>query len=292
MTPQHVIVTHHAPDLDAIGAVWLLKRFDAQHFADAKVTFVNPGDTLSESAAAELGFQPEQVTHVDTGLGEFDHHQPERGSQFICASSLVLDHVCSVHPDLREDLVLQTIVDFINEIDHFQEIYWPESGNIRYSFMLSELIRGMETVDPHNDDSQLHFGMTCLDNAYGIINNQLKARTLIEEKGETFTIKQGECLAIETSNDEVIKVGQKQGYPVVVRKDSQAGNVRIKARPDADLDLKQAYEEITKKDSVGTWYYHPSGKMLLNGSGKHRDQKPTPLTLPEVITILKDIYGN
>jgi hypothetical protein len=288
----NLIVTHHAPDLDAIGAVWLLKRFDAQHFADAKVAFVNPGATITEAAAEELGFSLDQVTHVDTGLGEFDHHQPELGGEFICASSLVFNnHLCQIHPDLRDDQVLHTIVDFITESDHFQEIYWPEADHLRYSFMLQELIRGHESVDPHNDDSQLHFGMECLDNAYAIIKNQLQARSEIAQKGQPFQISQGECLAIETKNDEAIKIAQKQGSVVVVRKDPKGGHIRIKARPDADLDLQKVYQAILKLDSIGTWYYHPSGKMLLNGSNKHRDQKPSPLTIPEVITILQEVYG-
>jgi len=38
------IVTHLSPDLDAIGAIWLLKKF-ASEFADAKVEFVPIGKT-------------------------------------------------------------------------------------------------------------------------------------------------------------------------------------------------------------------------------------------------------
>ncbi len=38
-----LIVTHLAPDLDAIASVWLLTRFDAQHFAGSRLAFVSAG---------------------------------------------------------------------------------------------------------------------------------------------------------------------------------------------------------------------------------------------------------
>ena len=206
MSTRKLIVTHHAPDLDAIGAVWMLKRFDAQHFADAKVAFVNPGTTITEHELKALEVPADDVVHVDTGQGEFDHHQPERGHLHVCATSLVRDHVLKIHPELEEDHALSIIADYVTEIDHFEEIYWPDAASYRYSFLIQELIGGLEYVDPHTDESQLHFGFQCLDSAYGVLTQQVKANEIINEKGIQFTIPQGRCLAIETRNDETIKL--------------------------------------------------------------------------------------
>jgi len=288
---RKLIVTHHAPDPDAIGSVWLLKRFDAQHYANATVAFVNAGETISYEEAQELGFQPQEVTHVDTGLGEFDHHQPENGHKQICASSLVHDHMIKIHPELAGDRALKALVEFITDDDHFGQVFWPDAGNIRYCFMLDELIRGMESTDPHSDESQLYFGMQCFDNAYASLERHLKAEQSITEEGIVFAIKAGKCLAIETRNSETVKVGQKQGFAVVAIKDPEEGNIRVKARPDADIDLKPLAEAILKIDTVGNWYYHPSGKMLINGSRKNRNQKASPLKLAEVIKLMKEIYS-
>lgn len=288
---RRLIVTHHAPDLDATGSVWLLKRFDAQHYANAKVTFVNPGQTISSDAAAPFEVDPSNIIHVDTGLGEFDHHQPDRGLEHICASSLVYDHLCQIHPELKDDAALQDMVAFITDIDHFGEIYWPEASHSRYSFMLHELIRGFEFTEPHDDDSQLHFAMTCLDCTYGILTQQHKASVILAQRGQEFALAAGKALAVESNNDDVLKAGQKQGFALVVRKDPDEGHIRIKVRPDSPIDLKQVYEEILKVDRVGTWYYHPSGKMLLNGSHKHREQASTPLELSQVVSLLKKCYA-
>jgi len=288
---RRLLVTHHAPDLDAIGSVWMLKRFDTQHYGTAKVAFVDPGKTISLEEAEKLGSQIHEVTHVDTGLGEFDHHQPERGQQFLSATLLTYEHVCSIHPELEDNQALSEMAQFITEIDHFKEIYWPESDSRRYSFMIHELIKGMEFYDPHNDDSQMQFGLQCLDSAYGVLTQRIKAEEIITDDGMDFTCRFGKCLAIETSNDETIKLAQKQGYAIVVRKDPKMGNIRIKARPDIDVDLKPIADTMDEVDSAATWYYHPSGKMLINGSRKHRNQKASQLSLNEVIAIISKTFA-
>lgn len=288
---RRLIVTHHAPDLDAIGAVWMLKRFDTQHFGTAKVGFVDPGSTITAEEAEQLGFQLHEVTHVDTGFGEFDHHQPERGQEFVSATSLTYNYICNIHPDFADNQALKAISEFVTEIDHFGEIYWPESDHQRYTFMIHELIKGMEFYDPHNDDSQLQFGLQCLDSAYGVMTQRIKAEEIITKEGIAFECSAGKCLAIETSNDETIKLAQKQGFTIVIRKDPKLGNIRIKARPDSEIDLKPVADAIAKVDQKASWYYHPSGKMLINGSRKHRNQKASQLPLKEVIGIITETYS-
>lgn len=287
---RKLIVTHHAPDLDAVGSVWMLKRFDAQDFADSHLAFVNPGEQISLAEAEEQGFQLHEVTHVDTGLGEFDHHQPEQAGPNICATSLVYDHACRIHPELSEDKALKIIVKYVTEIDHFGEIFWPNANDTKYHFMIHELIRGLEYLEPHNDESQMQFGLTCLDSVYAVLTQHLKAEEIIEEKGQKFNLNFGEALALDTRNDDTLKVAQKMGFALVVRKDTKLGNIRIKVRPDAPIDLKPLYESILKIDKTGTWFYHASGKMLINGSIKHRSQTPSPLSLIQIVNLIKEVY--
>lgn len=291
MESRPLIVTHHAPDLDAVTAVWLLKRFDAQHFADSKVGFVNPGEKMDLADAEELGSQLHEIVYVDTGYGQFDHHQPDKAMQKICAASLVFDRICELYPDKKEDQALQTIVRFTNQIDHFEEITWPEPQSERNLFMIQELIRGHEYTDPHNDDSQMHFGFQCLDNVYATLTQHYKALEVILAKGKEVPLKEGKALAILTSNDDTIKVAQKQGYIMVARKDPKLGHIRIKVRPDSLLDLTKLYQRVTEVDKKGTWFLHGSNKMLLNGSTKNRDQKPSPLTLEQIVVLIKELYG-
>jgi len=287
---KKIIVTHHSPDLDAITASWLLQRFNDQVYQDAQFAFVNPGDRLSHQEITDLGAQPDEVTHVDTGLGKFDHHQPEKASDKKCAAMLVFDHLCQVFPTTKDDKALKELVSFVNEIDHFEEIYWPDASNLRYVFMIHELIRGYELVNSQDDQGQLEYGFRCLDYAYQNLKQTVQANQIIENDGIQFSITAGPCVALETSNEEAIKQAQKQGFLLVFRKDPQKGHIRIKIRPDANFSLKALYEAIKKVDPVGSWFYHSSGKMLLNGSLKHRNQVPSQLSIRDVIKLIKQTY--
>jgi hypothetical protein len=284
---RQLIVTHHAPDLDAIGATWFLRRFDPRNYADAKSAFVNPGDTIAVESARALGFEPHEVVHVDTGLGRFDHHQAENATGNLSATKLVYQHLLQQSEELENDQALKIMSDFITEIDHFEEIHWPEPESYRYTFMLHELIRGIESTRMHDDDSQMQFGLQCLDAAYAGLTQQVKAKEIIKEKGIEFDLGRSKCLALETRNDDTIKVAQKMGFDLVVRKDSNLGHIRIKVRPDSKLVLEPLYKAIKEIDEVGTWFYHGSGKMLINGSRKHQNQTPSPLKIDEVIELIK-----
>lgn len=291
LTSRPLIVTHHAPDLDAVTATWLLKRFHAQEFADAKIAFVSAGQKMNLHEAEEYGSQLHEITYVDTGFGEFDHHQPNRAMQKICAATLVFDHVCTLHPELVEDRALQAIVQLANDVDHFGEVHWPEPASDRYLFMIQNLIRGHEYTDPHNDDSQMHFGFQCLDNAYAALTQHFKAIEIIKTKGREIILKEGKALVLLTRNDDTIKVAQKEGYMLVARKDPKLGHIRIKVRPDAPFNLDALNARIAEVDKKGTWFYHGSGKMLLNGSAKNNQQMPSPLTFEQLIVLIREIYG-
>ncbi len=289
---RKLIVTHHAPDLDAITSVWLLKRFDSQRYANAKIAFVNPGDTISlEEAEKEFNCQLHEITHVDTGLGEFDHHQMERASREICAATLVFDYLKQVRPEIADDLALIEIIKIVLDVDHFGEIDWPEAKENRFVFTLHELIHGHESIEPHDDDSQLHFGMKALDCAYAEMTNRLKAEEIISNKGIEFSISEGKCLGLETQNDESIKIAQVKGYVLAIRKDPEFGHIRIKVRPDAQFNLEKLYQAIKEIDSKATWFYHASGKMLLNGSIKHRNQIASALSLQSMIRLIEKLYN-
>lgn len=286
-----LLVTHHAPDLDAIGAVWMLKRFDTQHYGEARIQYVNPGASLSTQEILNMGYEPHLTTHVDTGLGEFDHHQPERGNEYLSATSLTYEYVCQLHPELQEDAALNSISHFITEIDHFGEIDWPDSGHERYSFMLHELLRGGESTDHFNDDSQLNYGMLSLDMAYAGLRQRFSAERELRSADQRFELPFGAALAILTSNDDTIKLAQKQGIMLVIKKDPILGNIRIKLRPDAPVTLEKLSVAIQQADPHGTWYYHPGGKMLINGSQKHRNQTASSLSLQQVVALVQEIYG-
>ena len=281
-----LLVAHENPDMDAIAAMWLFKRFGESGFDGAEYYFVHAGDRVDSETMMAKSVTEDEIVHVDTAMGRFDHHQP--GNTLRDSATLrVYAYLCEKFQDLNQDEALKRVVDFVNETDHFASYYWPEVDNDRYMFMMEEILSGLRSSEHFTDREVVEFGMLCYDGVYTSMKIRVKAEEDLRDKSSEFESMWGRGLAIENKNDEVIKLGQKKGYVVVVRKDEVNGAIRIKTAPDEAISLKHIYEQIKKLDTEGTWYYHPSGHMLINGSRKHSGQIPTKLTLQEVVDLIK-----
>ena len=79
------------------------------------------------------------------------------------------------------------------------------------------------------------------------------------------------------------------GFSLVIRRDPEKGGVRIKTHPLTEFSLKKLHQKILKLDKKGSWYFHPSGRLLLNGSSKNPTLTPTSLTLNKIIEIVKSV---
>jgi hypothetical protein len=304
-----IIVTHISPDLDAIASVWLIKRF-LPGWQDAKVEFVQAGDRLRDKIKNQKSkienekldeaieeSEGDEIIHVDTGLGCLDHHQLQTEEE--SAASLTWRYVKKFQKD-GENLefkkeAIERMVQVIVDIDHFKEVFWEDPASDRYDFCLVGLLDGLKLEKPNDDSFYVEFGIISLDAILHEMENKVWAEKEIAEKGIKFETRFGKGIAIETINDTVIKLSQKMGYQIAVRKDPRKGYVRIKALPNKDKDLKAdltlAYEQLKKMDTEATWFLHINKKMLLNGTPKNPKMKPTKLSLSDIIETLKSIYG-
>jgi len=255
-----LIVTHINPDLDAVASVWLLRKFNAREFGEAEVYFVPAGDRISQETLEAKGLSQDEVVHVDTGLGKFDHHTKELASRPVCAASLVRDEIVELYPDLEEDDALARMTEFFVEIDHFKEVFWPEPNADRYLFQLDEVLHHLKDIGV-DDTGVVNFASKALDSVYAAFKVRVAAEKEVKE-GIEFETPWGKGLGLETANDEVIKFAQKAGY-------------------------SETFEAITVREPKATWYLHPAKTMLLNGSSKHINQVASKLTLREVIDILE-----
>jgi len=279
------IVTHLVPDLDAISSVWLLKRF-LPGWESAEVRFVPAGKTLNN----DIVDSDPDIIHVDTGMGMLDHHQT---SENTCAAKRTLDYILRDQKSggkiLKKTEVeaLERMVEVINDVDHFKDAYYPRAEADFYDFSLTGMLDGWKLF--YGDDSLklLDLGMTALDGVYKKFQDKIWAEREIDEKGVPFESYWGKAIGVETINDETLKVAQKKGYVLVVRKDPHKDYVRIKGLPDSSVDLTRVYEKLMRKDREATWFLHVGKKMLLNGSSKNPETRATKLTLREIIEALK-----
>ena len=292
-----IIVTHSAPDLDAVTSVWLLKRF-FQGWNEADVQFVPAGSRMEGAKPGpDISIPVEnvkgnEVIHVDTGLGPLDHHQTL--SDKVCGASLTWEFVRTdpqmfkntdkVHD--REEAISR-IVAIVVADDHFKDVFRPNPTADYFEFMLGEILDGLKLMKPNDDKFYVDFTMQCLDAIMHSFENRIWAEKEIKENGKAFETKWGKGIGFETINDDVIKLSQKMGFAVVVRKDPRKGYVRIKANPRFDVDFTNIYEQLKKMDPDATWFLHVSKKMLLNGTPKNPKMIPTKLKIDEIINVLK-----
>lgn len=290
-----IIVTHTSPDWDAITSVWVLKRF-LDGWEEAEVKFVPAGGRLTPFIQGVIveSQKGDEIVHVDTGLGPLDHHQTSEKS--VCGASLTWQYVKnSAFADRNavKEEAIDRIVNVVVLIDHFQEVFWKDAIADYQEFSLIGLLEGLKFQ--HQDDDELYIqkGLEWLDAMLHNFENRIWAEREIAEKGKDFKTKYGKGLAIETVNGSVLKLAQKMGYVIVVRKDPRKGNVQIKTRPDKGrkkgIDLTLSFEKLSKMDPKATWFLHVSKKMLLNGSMKNPTMVPTTLTLEQVTNVIKEV---
>lgn len=305
---MHIIVAHTSPDWDAIGSVWILKRF-LPGWENAKVEFVPAGERSpriarkGKEADEQIIVETDstKIIHVDTGLTPLDHHQIYDTN--VCSVSRCWEYVIRENPNLhattsdtkREDKIaaMERIVAYLTQLDHFQEVFWKDASSDIHEFSIYGVLEGMKSLHFNDDDYFVSWGMEILDAMLRRFESRIWAEKDIAQ-GKEFKTKWGKGLGLETINDSVIKLAQKMGYVVVVRRDPRKGYVRIKALPylegvTKDINLGLVRDQLSKMDPDATWFLHVSGKMLLNGTPKNPKMVPTKLSLEQIIAVLEKI---
>lgn len=294
-----IIVTHSAPDLDAVTSVWLIKTF-LQDWKDAQVKFVPAGSRLEGSHADKLTDPIEkigenEVIHVDTGMGPLDHHQTF--SDKVCGASLTWEYVRKngqMFENEKESDKVQTreeaisrMINVVVDDDHFKDVFRPDPTADYYDFMFTDILDGLKLMKPNEDSYYIEFSMTALRAILHNFENKIWAEKEIKENGKEFESVFGKAIAFETINDDVIKLSQKMGFAVAIRKDPRKGYVRIKASPAYEVDFTNTYEQLKKMDPDATWFLHVGKRMLLNGTPKNPKMIPTKLKIDQIINVLK-----
>jgi hypothetical protein len=272
------IVAHIGPDCDAITSMWLVKTF-IPGWEEASYAFVPAGTTLGKLPPDD---NPD-IMHVDTGFGKFDHHQTNAD---ICAATLVYEEIKKLH---GPDPALERLVRVVNDIDHFREVFYPNPTADFWDFGLVTQIDGWRLLHGDNPIKIVEMGMNALDGIYKSFQNKVWAERELKEKGVAFETRWGKGIGVETQNDDVVRIAQKSGYVMAVRKDPKKGYLRVKALPKPEIDLEEVYNRLKADEPEATWFLHASHHMVLNGSSKNPDMRPTQKTLQEIIDVIKEV---
>jgi hypothetical protein len=275
-----IIVTHLSPDLDAIASVWLIKKY-LPNWSDAEVKFVPSGTTLDN----QLPDSNKDIIHVDTGLGKFDHHQTD---DYTSATKLVYKYLLGRdYLEEKEIKPLEKIIEYVNSTDHFAEVFYSDPEADRYDFMIRQLVDGLKVIN-RDETKLMEIIFLLLESALIVFKNKVNAEEEIN-RGFVFKSYLGRSLALESKNEETVKLALKKGFKLVIRRHPEVGFTRIKTIPDKKYNLRPIYEKILKLDKKGSWFFHISGHMLLNGSSGNPKLIPTTLSLNKIIEIARAI---
>lgn len=279
-----LIVTHINPDLDAMAAVWMLKRFHPD-FSEAQVEFIYAGSTYKDEP---VDSDPE-VVHVDTGWGRFDHHQT---NERTCAMRLVLDWVGQVNLKVTGDEALKRMVAVVTEVDYAAaDLKYPGAGEDRYAFLFNErkIISGWQRRYPNQSAKHLEWGLVVLDGVYENLKSKIEAQRVLDQ-AQVFETVWGQGVAAQTNVFGFMPLAQVSGFAVVILKDQKKGHVRIHGLDQSDkppIDLTAVAAKLRSKDPEATWFLHASKKILLNGSTVNPKMTPTKLSLSEVVEVVR-----
>jgi hypothetical protein len=274
------IVTHIGPDLDALVSIWLIQKY-SKGWEDAAIEFVPGGSTLDN---LPVDSKP-SVIHVDTGEGMFDHHQ---NKELTSASEKLLDNL------LKKDLIprkekqpLTRFIKTVTRIDHFHESLIQNADDDLYDLLLNNVLDGLRNKLDSSQELIL-LSKNLFDNCLRIYIRKIKAEHEFKHS-YSFTSAWGKSIAIESDSTEVIRLAQKKGISCVIFKHSMTKLARIKIRPDSPITLDSVHQILQKKDAKGIWFYHASGRMLINGTFANPNSKATSLSLKQIIDIVISI---
>lgn len=272
------IITHLNPDLDAVAAIWLIRRF-LPGWEKTGVGFAPAGEVEDVDADPD-------ILYVDTGRGKLDHHQT---ADYLSAARLCFEYLKKERKGEQlkplEERALEKLVEVVTQKDNARDLDWQEVKEDRYQFYLHNLIEDLKGL-AKTDEAVVNFGMEALDAVLLGLKNQVKADEELT-KGIHFQTPWGEAIAVESGNQNIIWRGEAKGYILVVKKSSDTGGVRVYSRPDSKVDLTKAYNKVRKMDPQSDWFLHASKQLLLNEASANPKMRPTKLSLEEMMEVLK-----
>lgn len=270
------IATHTSPDLDAIGAFWLLKRFHPD-FKDAEIAFVPAGQTAADADAV-----------VDTG-GEyhpsrlrFDHHHFANPSE-TSATALVFGTLNLVDEPLERLVALITDGDGRNISD----------ARVRASYDVGiHALVAQWRSDRMPDAEIVERASFLLDTLYARYQRIDAAAREYEEKA-VWKSADNEVILLVDAPASATWYAYEREHKIVIFCSQMEHTVAVGANrhPESLVHLGEVVECILARDDIPDavreelqrWYRHPAG--FFTGRGSLKSPDPTPCALETIMKI-------
>lgn len=288
------LVTHTAPDFDAVASVWLLKRYGG--LDDCEVQFVNTG-------APDDGVLRSATAVVDTGrvfdprLLRFDHHQlPGKAANETCATLQVAQYLVLARPD----------VDFNPIWPLIQLIYYGDTGkpeaNESRRIGIHALLSTRKRQGADNY-ALLAYGFELLDSlAQSLISQDEALKSLVlhavyrsedglvvalkdAPHGATFAAHEAGARLVVFANYAKNAIGVMRGGE---GQDVSVGHVVNCINEDYDCGLDVCSEAVHQE--LCTWFRHPAGFFAGRGTDKAPSDRPIIVDLRDVAAAIDSAW--
>ena len=261
------IVTHVSPDWDAIGAVWLLKRYGGLEGAD--VAFVNTGNpdkTLLDSATAIV----DTGRLYDPSRLYFDHHHlPGKEANATCATLQVAQYLVLARPDYDFNPIWPII-----QLIYAGDTGKPEANESRrtgiHALLSNHKRQGADNY------ALLAYGFDILDSLSQSLISQDEARHSLEQHS-VYRSDDGLVVALKNAPHGATFAAHEAGARLVVFANYEKNAIGVmRGGEGADVNAGALIDSIVNDPTtptdlgseLDTWFRHPAGFFAGRGTDK------------------------
>jgi hypothetical protein len=286
-----MIVTHTSPDWDAIGAVWLLKRYGG--LEDCEVAFVNTGNPDPTVLAAARAV-------VDTGREydparlRFDHHQfPGQEANDDSATLLVwADVVNGRGMPWLEDIALLIFAGDTGKPDFGAD--WSRHIGI-HALLSARKARG------ESDAALMEWGFSVLDDLAAHLNMRHEARATLKAH-TVYCSSDGLVRGLQGAPQGATFAAYEDGARLVIFHSESPTTVSVGVMRGGESQEPHAGELIQRiiasegavpQDIVNelrTWYNHSAGFFSGRGTAKAPDPRPLSCNVRDIAEWIDKIW--
>jgi len=299
-----MIITHTAPDMDAITSCWLLQRFGGLNAAE--IRFVNTGNPDPELlASAEAVVDTGKI--YDPTKNRFDHHQD---AKLKSATYLVAD---TLRTRGGHEEALREIWPLIVLIDEADRGIWSSGSSQSRVHGLHAIFSG-GLPSGMSDLGMLAWGYQLLDSLFTTYQRRAEGRAALTEH-LVYESDDGLLLAIKDAPRSATSAAFERGARLVLFADTTSNAIGLQrssewATPHAGDLVERLAERLAAwaaapvdddgfepdlAQALGaeldTWFKHPVGFFAGRGTAKAPSNEPISIGLVTLATLLDDHWN-
>ncbi len=296
--PPRAIVTHPAPDLDALLSVYLLRRHGGHRFPGVEacpLRFMAPAEVEDAGGAEVLEAAGDLV--VDIGGGRFDNHPragvPDSGDLEASAAELVAEHL-----GVRQRRELGKLLEFCSRQDLRGESIHSRDP-VDHAIALPAVIAGLNLLHP-DDGAEVYRAVEPVLDA--IVATEAAWFEALDDARRARRSDVGgvQVMSMESRSPAAARAGRYLGADLLVVRYLPHGHVACTMRRDGKLRgmtleglarrFRRAESRARGRGGDGTgavgmhdgWFLHQSRRILNKGSPKAPDVEATCLGLEQL----------